>query len=157
MPEFFCNKIRTPLGHYVLAPAHQSDLDELAKLPTAQPVRVKVTRIRNVDFHRKFFALLNLAFDYWEPPEDTYERGPVEKNFERFRADVIILAGFYDTYWRLNGEARIEPKSISFANMDQDEFEELYAKTVDVIIKYVLTNYTGAELERVLREIEEFE
>lgn len=153
MSEFFCNKIRTPLGQYALMPAHQSDLDEVKKLPNHQPVRCRVTRMRNPDFHRKYFALLNLAFDYWEPPGEQVG----EKNFDRFRADVIILCGFYDQYVRLNGEVRVEPKSISFANMDQDEFEELYSKTIDVIIKYVLVNYTGEELQRVLREIEEFE
>lgn len=150
--EFFCNKIRTPLGQYALMPAHQSDLDEVKKLPAYQPIRVKVQRIRNPDHHRKYFALLNLAYDYWEP-----ENQVGEKNFDRFRKDVIILAGFYERYVRLDGSTRIEPKSISFGSMEQDEFEELYSKTIDVIIKYVLTNYTGEDLQRVLREIEEFE
>ena len=148
MSEFFVWKLKN-----VLYPCPDSDMDQIRKLPKHQPLRVKITRIRNVEFHRKYFALMNMAFDYWEPPSDYAG----EKNFQRFRDDVTILCGFYDQYVRLNGDVRLEAKSISFANMDQDEFEELYSKTIDVIIKYVLTNYTGEELQRVLRQIEEFE
>ncbi len=41
-------------------------------------------QMRNVRFHRKFFALLNLAFDYWEPGEISSAYGVPEKNFNRF-------------------------------------------------------------------------
>ena len=166
MTEFFCNKVKTATS-YALMPAHQTDEDEIKKLPKGQPLRVKVTRMRNVDFHRLYFALLNYAFDCWEPENCTVEAGihqlkvyqhdlVPEKNFDRFRRDIIILCGFYDAYYRLNGAVRIEPKSISFANMDQDEFEKLYDKTIDVIIKYVLRNYTGDELRQVIDQVMEF-
>lgn len=152
MTDFFCTKVKTATG-YALMPAHQQDLDAITKLPAGQPLRVKVTRMRNVQFHRKYFALLNYAFDCWTPDEANMVG---EKNFDRFRKDIIILAGFYECYVRLNGETRIEPKSISFTNMDQDDFDALYDKTIDVIIKYVLRNYTGAELRAVIEQIEEF-
>lgn len=50
-----------------LAPATPSDLDELKKLDNGDVVRVKYTRPRNARFHRKGMALLQLAFEYWEP------------------------------------------------------------------------------------------
>ena len=151
MPDIFCNKVKTGIG-YALAPAHEQDLEEMKKLPKDQPLRVTMRRIRNVDHHRKYFALLNYAFDCWEPPENHVG----EKNFERFRKDIVILAGFYERYVRLNGETRIEAKSISFANMDQDEFDLLYQKTIDAILKYVLTNYTQDDLEAVVSQVMEF-
>lgn len=152
MAEFFCTKAKTAHG-YALMPAHQSDLEEIKKLPVHQPVRVKVTRIRNVDHHRKWWALVNYAFDVWEPPDEYLG----EKNLDRFRKDVIILAGFYEKHWRLDGTLRIEPRSISFSSMSQDKFDELYAKTFEVINKHVLKTYSGEELQRVMRELEEFE
>jgi len=152
MTDLFCNKVKTATG-WALMPAHQSDLDELVKLPAGQPVRVTVKRMRNPQFHRKWWALINYAFDCWEPPENHVG----EKNLERFRKDIIILAGFYDYHVRLNGETRIEPKSISFAAMDEDEFEDLYSKTIDVIIKHVLRNYTGDELRSVIDQVMEFD
>lgn len=150
--DIFCRKVKTGTG-YALVPAHESDLEQLKKLPT-DPLRVKVTRIRNVQFHRKWWALINFAFDCWEPEE---ENQVGEKNLDRFRKDIIILAGFYDRYIRLDGSTRIEPKSISFANMDEDEFEKLYSKTIDVILKHVLTNYTEDDLRSVVDQVLEFD
>ena len=164
MSEFFCTKYKMAKGA-ALVPSHQTDEDELKKLPVGQPLRVKVTRLRNVGHHRKYFALLNYAFECWEPPErspkgsdlDNSYNLDAEKNFDRFRHDIIILCGFYHSYYRINGEVRLEPKSISFSSMDQDEFEKLYDKTIDVIIKHVLRNYTGDELREVVDQIMEFD
>ena len=157
MTDLFVTKTKTSTG-YGLLPAHQEDLDAIKKLPNGQPLRVKLTRVRNYQFHKKWFALLNYAFDVWEPMET---KGPFnvppEKSFDRFRKDITILCGIYDAHYRLNGEIRLEAKSVSFAKMDEDEFEEMYAKTIDVICKHVLKNYSGDELRRVMAEIEAFE
>lgn len=147
MTDFFC--LRT--GD-TLVPAHDSDLEQIKRLPKLQPLRVSVKRMRNVQFHRKYFALLNLAFDYWEP-----ENQVGEKNFDRFRKDIIILCGFYEQYIRLDGSTRLQAKSISFASMDEDEFEDLYSKTIDVIIKYVMTNYSGDQLRSIVEQVEEYD
>jgi len=80
-----------------------------------------------------------------------------EKNFDRFRKDIAILAGFYEATFRLNGDVRLEAKSISFHSMSEDEFEELYTKTIDVIVKHVLNNYTDEMLRSVLEQVEAFE
>lgn len=152
MAELFVTKTKTKTG-YGLLPAHDSDLDEIKKLPKGQPLRVKITRVRNVQFHRKLFALLNYLFDIWEPDADAIG----EKNFDRFRGDIIILAGFYVQHIRIDGSVRVEPQSISFANMDQDEFDRLYEKVIDVGVKYVARNYTGDELRRVMDQIEAFD
>lgn len=104
-----------------------------------QYVHADFRRMRNSGFHRKFFALLNIAFDAWEPGKVTSKHGVPEKNFERFRKDLIILAGRYHVVVRLNGETAIEPESISFGKMDQDEFEKLYSAVIDVILKRIPT------------------
>lgn len=158
MAEFFCMKKKTAKG-FALIPAHQTDEESVAALPNEVPLRVKVTRMRNVDHHRKYFALLNYAYDCWEPLAPIIEhewQELAQKNFDRFRKDIAILCGFYEASYRLNGECRLEAKSISFANMDQDEFEKLYDKTIDVIVKHVLTNYTGDELRNVVDQVMEF-
>jgi hypothetical protein len=93
--------------------------------------------VRNPKFLRKWFALLNVGFDNWLPGEVNSKYGVPAKNFERFRADVIILCGFYDNVVRLDGSVRIEPKSVSFAKMTEESFEDLYSKTIDVMLKYV--------------------
>ena len=151
-----------------LMPAHESDAEVLKKLPVGQPIRVKVTRVRNPQFHRKFFALLNYLYDIWEPPVAIAEHelrsgkfdpdlAQPEKNFDRFRKDIIILAGFFTHQFRVDGSVRVEPKSISFAAMDETEFEELYGKVIDVGLKYVARNYSEDELRAVVDQIMEFD
>lgn len=163
MDAFFIKVSSTTL---VAASDHDAELLQHIKL--GQPARMTFKRVRNYDFHKKYFALLNLAFDYWEPPiamsMDEVKAGTFdpsleqpEKNFDRFRKDVCILCGFYDSSYRINGEVRLEAKSISFANMSEDEFENLYTKTVDVIVKHVLKNYTGEMLLSVVDQVEAFE
>ena len=100
-------------------------------------IRVEATEIRNYRFLKKFFALLNLGFEYWEPGKISCDYGVPEKNFERFRKDVTILAGFYHSVIRLDGTVRIEADSISFAKMDDDVFADLYSKVLDVLVKKI--------------------
>ena len=121
-------------------------------MPVGQDVLADIKRPRNAKFHRKFFALINHAYECWEPVIGPNDHGPVEKSRDRFRADLIILAGFYEQVIRLDGSIRIEPKSISFASMDEDQFAELYNKVIDVILQKILTEYTREDLNRVVEE-----
>ena len=133
-------------------PATDQDAEMLTKIKIGEIVSLSMKRMRNYRFHKKFFAMLNFAFDYWEPTLEHNEWGVVpERNFDRFRKDVIILAGFYDYSYRLNGETTLEAKSISFASMsDEDEFEKLYSACVDVILKHVCTQFDGDMLDSVV-------
>lgn len=140
-------------------PVDQASQDEARKFKIGQHVTFKATRQRNPQFHRKFFALLNFAFDYWEMPEldDPKFAGiEPEKNFDRFRKDLIILAGFYDATYRIDGSVRFEAKSISFGSMSEDEFEKLYDGVFSVILKRILPHYQRHELESVVNELLQF-
>ncbi len=111
---------------------------------------------RNAKFHRKFFSMLHFAFDSWEPGRmrKTYKGKEVSKNFERFRKDVLILAGFYDQTFDLKGRMKLEAHSVSFSNMDDAEFEEVYSAVASVILEHVLTGYSGREeLDRVVDQM----
>ena len=107
------------------------------KLKLGADVHGDFRQYRNEEFHRKYFALLNVAFDHWQPGEVDSKHGKPEKNFDAFRRDLAILSGFYEVVIRLDGSTRIEAKSISFAKMDQEQFQQLYDKTITVLIKKV--------------------
>lgn len=116
----------------------------------------KVIKPRNVKFHRKYFALLNFAFENWTPGKLSGKRHKgvtPEKNFERFRADLTILCGHYKQTIRTDNSLNIEPKSISFASMNKEQFEELYSNTINVILKRILTNYNKEQLDSVIIEL----
>jgi hypothetical protein len=125
----------------------------LFRLEPGEMAQVELVFPRNSRFHRKFFALLNLGFDAWEPPRQrkTYKGLPVVKNFECFREEVIIAAGFYEQTFGLNGRLKLTAKSISFAQMDDLEFERVYSAVANVLLAGVLLRYAGRdELDGVI-------
>lgn len=163
----------------VLIPASPDARDFLKKIRLGAAVYSDFKQARNPAFHRKFFSLLNLGFDYWQPSggaispadkklvhgyvqlvahyaghadtlqelADQYLRDEAEKragnisavkSFEAFRAWVTIEAGFYTEYQMPDGTIRKEPKSISFAKMDDLEFSLLYKSVLDVLWNFIL-------------------
>jgi hypothetical protein len=120
-------------------------------------------RPRNVKFHRKLFALFNFLFEHWEPEHGrkrlTYKGQPIEKNFDAFRKELTILAGFYVASYDLKGRVQLDAQSLAFDSMDDDTFEKLYKAVIDVAIKHFLpTSYKTAEqVEAILAEVERFE
>ena len=129
------------------------------RLVNAQPgelIDVAMAFPRNPQFHRKFFALLNLGFEAWEPGAKfrAYKGEVIAKDFDQFREDVTILAGHYQQIFNLDGGMTLRAKSISFANMDDAEFEKVYSSVVDVMLAKVLTNYAGREeIDSVVQKI----
>jgi len=134
-------------------PADPATVEAWNKIKLGEVVRADFKRARNPKFHRKYFALLNLAFDHWNPELPEIHGMKAEKSFEQFRKDLTILAGYYTVSVRLNGEARVEAKSISFASMDEAEFEKLYSATIDVILKRVMQWADREEIERLVDQI----
>lgn len=140
-----------------LIPNDPQAADYISKLKLGGSITASVRKQRNPAFHRKFFALLNLAFDAWEPGIKEHRGIKVQKNFDRFRKDVVISAGFYDVVANIKGEVRAEAKSINFGSMDEEEFSELYAKVVEIVLNQILTNYTREDLDNVIEQILQFQ
>jgi len=142
----------TKLPGGALCAMDEGQADMLKHWPTDTVVRCKLSRVRSPRFHRKFFALVTVGFQAFEPVAE-YKGHAIEKNFDAFRDDVTIMAGYFIATMRLDGTARLRPKSISFASMDQDEFESLYNAVANVLLQKVLTRYTRADLDAVVNRI----
>jgi hypothetical protein len=56
--------IKTAAG---LVPATEADREAVQKWRTGQVIHGKFSKMRNARFHGKFFAMLDLALEYWEP------------------------------------------------------------------------------------------
>lgn len=126
------------------------------KLGPGEMAQAEIVIPRNYKFHKKFMALMNFAFDAWEPDRSrkTYKGRPITKNFDRFRKDIVIQAGFYEQTFDLDGRMRLEAQSISFANMDEAQFEAVYSACVDVVLQKVLITYKDREeLDRIMDQI----
>ena len=166
----------------VLIPATPETSDFLhSKCQLGAVLEAEFRQLRNPAFHRKFFALLNLGFEYWEPAGgaiSSNERKLVNgyarylaafggnesalmdaaeqyldqvasrritngislcKSFDAYRAWVTIEAGHFDTIQLPDGTLRKHPRSISFASMDETEFQQLYRAALDVLWRWILS------------------
>ena len=112
-----------------LVPLYDSDFDEKRKLKVGQVYQAEIKVVRNILFHRKFWAMLNTS---WALLPERTQNG--FRSFEGFRAYLLVAAGFYETYYspRLHEFVEI-PRSMSFASMDEVEFNECYERVKDVI------------------------
>lgn len=168
------------MSNDTLVPANPATRDFLhSKIKCGDVLSANFKKARNPRFHRKYFALLNLGYEYWEPVGGTISpeekelvRGYITflsyytdnadallsasdiyleevaqnraqnisatKSFDAFRYWVVEQAGYYDTFEMPDGSLRRVAKSISFANMDDLAFSELYKATLDVLWNFIL-------------------
>lgn len=139
--------IKTPAG---LAPSDAMAAEWFNKVPMGKHVNAKVTQPRNSKFHRKFFSMLNVAYSNHDWPDIESQFGPVRTSFEMFREYVTVKAGHYEADLTPQGHIRARAKSISFAKMDEAEFERLYSDVLDVILNEFLTNWTSGDMDHAV-------
>lgn len=132
-------------GH--LRPSTPEAQEWARKLKLGADVWVEVRKARNAAHHRKFFALLGLLFD--NLPEELEERYPT---MERLRLEIILQTGRFDIHETLGGRQMLIPHSMSFAGMDQDEFEQLYTDAIRVARKRFLPSLSEADLRAAVEE-----
>lgn len=140
---------KTQIG---LVTADEIAAEALDKYRNGTVLLCEIVQPRNYKFHKKFFALLNLGFQYWKPAEVDSKFGAPEKNFDTFREQVVIMAGFYHMVVTLRGEARAKADSISFANMSEDKFQDLYNKVLNVLLKIIFIGYTDEQVIKMAEE-----
>ena len=107
-----------------LVPKYGTDYEAKKRLPIGWEGIVTVRLPRNYEFHKKFFALLHLGFEN----QDNYG------DFDDYRALITCRAGYYKEIKTDKGVVYM-PKSISFSKMDELEFEELYNKVINLLVK----------------------
>lgn len=146
-----------------LIPACEEANEWLRKKKIGTTILVEPREPRNGPFFRKWWALVELGYSYWKDSVTTIEyRGErVLPEFNRFRKDLTILAGFYHPVVNLKGEVRIEPESLKWASMSEETFTKLYDATIQVLLQKVFNGtvcreWTEAELRRVANEVLSF-
>ena len=127
-----------------LKPAFDLDYDMYSKLKTGDSFKIKVTKVRNLEFHRKYFALINCAWAYQNEATTKH----FKENIELFRKTVEIASGHCDMIFSIKLKAWVEvPKSIAFDKMDGYEFQELYERVKDILFSIFLKNISQQEFE----------
>ena len=139
-----------------LYPADQQSADEIAKLKSGVGLTVEARKAQNLAFHKKMMALANFAFENWEPTESTYHGQVVSKEFDRFRKDLTILAGYGRPVYNVRGEVRFEADSWSFASMSAEKRETFYKALLNTIWKHVMSKsgyLTAEDLDKTIEEL----
>lgn len=154
--EVLCRRV--PGG---LAPESEDEAEKLRGIKAGASVRVVVTRETNAKFRRKWWALAKFAFDLWADsmPDMEYRGQQVQRNFERFRKDLTILAGRFHPVWTARGDMRVEADSISWARMNDEQFEAFYSATINAVLQKILagTRLTDADMRAHVERVMEFD
>ncbi len=128
-----------------LIPVYNSDCEALkeCKLKEGEVYEVEIKKKRNTDFHRKYFALINLCF---ENLPDHY--ASMFEDIDMLRYYLTVKAGYYKRTETDKG-VMIIPLSIKFSKMDDTEFTQLYQKTINQVCK-LLNIEEGDLLEEII-------
>lgn len=132
-----------------LIPMYDSDLDEKRRLRIGDNVLCTIKRPRNYEFHKKYFALLRL----------TVANLPhlIQQQMQIFTEEDLldclkIDLGLFTTRWH-GGRQIIKTGSISFAKMDNTEFEKFFSRSVDAILRIYLR---GTDRQALIEEVENY-
>lgn len=124
-----------------LRAADDQSKQALAKIVPGEYCTVELKRPRNPGRHRMFFALLDVVWS--NLPEEMHQRYPT---IERLRWELKVQTGYFDLHETLKGVQVPIPHSISFAAMDDVEFEVFFSKAMAVCRKYFLSGVSDREL-----------
>lgn len=125
--------VRTSLG---LQAYGDDDYELLHKIKVGSIVKAKIVQPRNVKFHRKFFSMINAAWDCLTEQQRINLRSK-----ENFREQLLICSGFSEPLFDINGQKFLErAKSISFSKMDEPAFNEVYSKVLDTILTLLVAD-----------------
>lgn len=135
--------VNTPRG---LVPLGDDDYEEKKKLRLGETYTVEIKVARNVEFHRKYFAMIAYAWEFLTETEVA-----TFKTKDNFRKYLEISAGHCDVIFHPRLQEFVEiPKSISFGKMDETAFSDLYGRVKDVVFSIIGGRVTEEEFERLL-------
>ena len=107
------------------------EFKKLYKLSEDDYIEIITWKERDVRKHRKYFALMNCCL-YHLPQDSDYT------SLDVLRKTIQICIGNCDIAFDMEGNKQLQANSISFKNMDQVAFDNLYNKSLNYIVKVVL-------------------
>ena len=132
--------VRTPGGFKA---ADDAAIEALRRVAQGEVMRVELRKVRNPQFHRKFFALLQLV-------RDSTDAWPTT---ESLLAALKLEMGHADRYQARDGHTIMVPRSISFGSMDEIEFAEFYERALVTLAEMAGGIESDALRDAVLDEI----
>lgn len=126
----------------IFSPENEIVAESLKRFKNGESYKVEIKLSRNPAFHRKVFAFFNFCFDCWAGCRTDFAYMDIEAQFDTFRKNLTVLAGFKIVTFTIDGRMRVEPESLSYENMNQERFEECYKALINAAIKNIFNNTT---------------
>ncbi len=136
--------VKMPGG--ILTPASEIESERLNRFKNGivYEVEIKGGERRNRGFHGKVFAFMNHCFEYWCANNTDVQYQVEAAQFNYFRENLTIKAGYYDVVSDLDGNTTVKARSLSFDSMDQETFEQFYNAIINAALATV---FQGADSE----------
>lgn len=125
-----------------LIPLSVADHESLKRIRDGEIIHVEYKKPRNPLFHNKFMSLVRTVY------ENNDQYASIDALLNVFKVEL----GYYDTMQWRSMEIRI-PRSISFAQMDELEFQDFYDKAVTMALHRFLPTVTKDQLEEYVQKI----
>jgi len=126
--------VKQPGGMF--SPLNDMEQEKTIKFKTFESYEINVKLSRNPAFLRKTMVFFHFCFNYWNG-DNVHKYCSETEQFDRFRKDLTILAGFYIQSVRLDGSIRTEAESLAFANMTEERFQECYLALIRAALKHI--------------------
>jgi len=128
--------VKQPGG--ALIPASDIEAERMKRFKNGEMYEVELKLSRNPQFHGKMFAFFNFCFQYWCADINGYEYLDEPAQFESFRKQLTILAGFkVVTYPISGGELIIEAESLKYESMDPERFGQCYNAQIQAAMNHI--------------------
>lgn len=128
--------------------ATDDDYEKKKTLKRGTVVQCTIQEYRNYKFHRLYFSLINLSWEYLSEQQRAF----FKDNVDAFRKTVEVAAGHYEPVYSVARQSWLEvPKSIAFDKLDEASFHELYNKVKDVLYNMFIPNINKEDFEYELR------
>lgn len=124
--------IKEPGG--IFRAASDLEYEKTTKFKTGDMCTVEIKLSRNPKFHAKVFAFFNFCFEYWKGDNEFQCE---HKQYDMFRKHLTVLAGFYESFYKIDGSTRVEAKSLAYGAMNQEEFEQCYNALIRAALKHI--------------------
>lgn len=126
-----------------LIPCNESGQEAVRKVAVNDVVMVEMRRPRNIQWHRKMFALFNLLYQ-------NQSRYPT---MDDLRSAMLVYIGFCTEIKLKDDRVVYVPKSLSFAKLSQEGFEQVWQSLVRVACEKIIPNMKEEDLQREIAEI----
>ena len=130
-----------------LVPVDDEGRDALRGFKYGEILTAEIKKPRNIQHHRKFFAMLKII----------YENQEHYKSVEDIRHVCLIEIGEYKIISGKDGKEYPKTKSMNFASMDQLQFNALYDKAIEWVTTVVIPGLAAKDIdEMVILELHNF-